>query len=184
MNRLLAPLGVEAVAWLVLCGSLLVGIGLETDWGRQWNWPLGANEALSAKFDKPLLAELVVISPPDKYIEIVLRPLFVVTRSPAPIPPPPEAPKPRMRKGQYVLTGTTIVADGKFAHLTDKASRKSHVLAEGSEIKGILIKEISPYSVILTQFEDTEYLVLGTPPGEGRRSPTNTAPPAAPTITP
>lgn len=162
MNKILTPNRVELMAWLALCGGLVTGVGIETQWGRQLVWPLMEENAAFPPFQKAALTELFHIPPPEKFIEIALRPVFVVTRSPAPIPPPPEAPKPKMRKEQFVLSGTTIVADGKFAHLVEKAGKKSHVVAEGKEINGILVKEIMPDQVILIQFDDTERLMLNT----------------------
>lgn len=164
MSRILAPYRVEIAVWLVLCGGLLAGIGVETDWGRQWSWPIAENKSASAAFVKPALTEPFRLPPSDEFIEIALRPLFVVTRSPAPIPPPPSAepPKPKMQKDQFILTGTTIVSEGKFAHLIEKAGNKSRVVAEGKEINGILIKEITADHVILVQYDDTERLALRT----------------------
>lgn len=160
MSRILRPYRVEMAVWLVFCGGLVTGIGVETDWGRQWSWPLAESEVASTAFIKPGLTDPFRLPPPDKFIDIALRPLFVVTRSPAPIPPPAEAPKPTMKKGQFILTGVTIVGEGKFVHLVEKTGNKSHVVAEGKEINGILVKEVTPDRVILNQYDDTELLIL------------------------
>jgi len=165
VSRILTPYRVELAVWLVACGALIAGIGIETEWGSQWAWPLSESETAPAAFARPTLTEPFYLPPPDKFIEISLRPLFVVTRSPSPIPPPappPAPPKPTMKKDQFVLAGTTIVSEGKFVHLIEKASGKSSVVAEGKEINGILIKEVTPGYAVLSQYDDTERLALRT----------------------
>ena len=185
MSQLLSPLRVETGFWLLLCGGLAAGIGYETDWGQRWQWPLAATALAPAEFIKPVLVEPFHLPPPDTFLETTLRPIFVVTRRPAPIPPPPEPPRPSMQKDQFKLTGVTLVPEGKFAYLFDKASNKTRVVGEGKEINGITVKEIRPDRVVLGQYDDTEVLQLRTakgpmapvevPVAEGR-----TTPPAGP----
>jgi hypothetical protein len=181
MSPLLTPLRIEAGFWLALCGGLAAGIGVETDWGQRWQWPMAAAALAPPDFAKPALAEPFHLPPPDSFLETTLRPIFVVTRRPAPIPPPPEPPKPSMKKDQFVLTGTTIVPEGKFAFLVEKAGNKVRVVSEGKEVNGILVKEISATRVVLTQHDDEEVLMLKPAKGPAQ---TNQAPgadaPAAP----
>jgi hypothetical protein len=160
MSRWLTPLRFEAGVWLVLFSSLIYGIGIETNWGRQWSWPVAAPETVAPDFTTPPLTVPFNAPAPDTLIEIALRPLFIVTRRPAAALPPPEPPKPKMGKGQFFLTGTTIVPEGKFAHLVIIAGNKAVVVAEGKEINGIMVKTISPEKVVLTQFDDSETVVL------------------------
>lgn len=162
MTRVFKPDRVEAGLWLTILCGLITGIGIETDWGRRLSWPLPEFKSQSTSLDKPELTELFLLPPSEKFIDISLRPVFVVTRAPAPIPPPPEAPKPKMQKDQFILTGVTIVADAKFAHLTEKLSKKSYVVAEGKEINGLFMKEIAPDQVTLAQYGDMERLILRT----------------------
>lgn len=174
MSSALTPYRVEALAWFAVISGLIAGIGVEADWGRRLSWPLTEISKPLVTFVKPELTETFRLPPPDEFIEIALRPAFVVTRRPAPIPPPPEAPKPKMKKDQFNLTGTTIIADEKFAHLIEKANKKSHVVAQGKEINGLLIQEITPDHVVLTQYDDIEHLVLRTakaplPPAAGKQ---------------
>lgn len=165
MSRLLTPRRVEAGFWLLLCGGLATGIGTETDWGRRWQWPVAEAALAPAAFTKPALADPFRLPAPDTYLETTLRPVFVVTRRPAPIPPPPEPPKPSMRKDQFVLTGTTLVPEGKFAFLLEKAGNKVRVVSEGKEINGLQVKEVSATRVVLVQHDDQEVLVLKTAKG-------------------
>lgn len=155
----LTPRRVEVLFWLSLLSALAVGIGIESDWGRKWVLPLQQINAQPAPFTKPLLTEPFSLPAADTFLEIAMRPIFVVTRRPAPTITV-EAPKPGMKKEQFLLTGTTIVPEGKFAHLLEKAGNKSHVLSEGKEINGILIKEVRTDRVVLTKNDDTEIIML------------------------
>lgn len=155
----LTPRRVEAAFWLALLSVLVVAIGIESDWGRRWILPVQPIDVQPAPFTKPTLTEPFRLPAADAFLEIAMRPIFVVTRRPAPTVTV-EAPKPRMKKDQFTLTGTTIVPEGKFAHLLEKAGNKSHVLSEGKEINGILIKDVRTDRVVLTQHDDTETVML------------------------
>jgi len=168
VSAALAPIRAEAGLWLILWLGLATGIGLETDWGRQMRLPVAEIDQTSPEFPKPVLAEPFRLSPPDQFLDITLRPLFIVTRRPAPTPPAPEPPKPSMVKGQFILMGTTVVGKGKFAFMLEKAGNRSRVVAEGKEINGIMVKEVTTEQVVLSQYDDTEVLVLKPikpPPG-------------------
>jgi hypothetical protein len=168
MSAALTPSRVEAGFWLIILVSLAAGIGIETDWGRQMQWPVKQIAELPPEFPKPALAEPYRLPPSDQYPEITARPIFVVTRRPPPTPPPAAPPKPSMKRDQFVLMGTTVVGASKFAFLVEKAGNKSRVVAEGKEINGIMVREIAADRVVLSQYDDTEVLVLMTrkpPPG-------------------
>lgn len=185
MSAALTPIRVETGFWLILWLGLTAGIGLETDWGRQMTSPVTQIAETPPEFPKPVLAEPFRLPPPDQFLDVTVRPIFVATRRSAPIAPPPEPPKPGMKKDQFILMGTTIVAGGKFAFLLERAGNKSRVVAEGKEINGIIVKEVATERVVLSQYDDTEVLVLkmNRPPP---RSPTPPAvapragPPAGP----
>lgn len=178
MSSPLTPLRVETGLWLLLCGGLAAGIGIETDWGRQLHPAAVAQPEAHSNFVKPLLAEPFHLAPPDTFLETAMRPLFIVSRRPAPPPPPPEPPKPAMQKDQFRLTGITIVPGGNFAFLVEKSGNRNRVVSAGKEINGIMVKEVSANQVVLTQFDDTEILTLKT-----ARGPLTTAP-AAPPVPP
>lgn len=166
------PRGVETAFWLTLCGALTGGIGIETDWGRRLALPpppqTAAADTASGDFTPPTLAAPYRLPAIDTMLETSLRPLFVSTRRPAPPPLPPEPPKPTMNKGQFKLSGVSILPEGKFAFLVDKSGKQTHVVAQGKEINGILVKEVSPDSVVLSQHGDSELLVLQTAKGPAR----------------
>jgi len=184
MTQLVTPRLIETAFWLIVLSALAAGIGFETDWGRRWSSPIAAPEDHSAAFSAPSLTPLFNMPAADTFLEIAMRPLFVHTRRPAPPPPPPVAvvTKPQMQKGQFVLTGTTIVAEGRYAHLKEKAANKSHVVPEGKEINGILVQEVNANQVVLTQHEDTEIVMLVTGKSQVPSANTPTNPnPKAPT---
>ena len=166
LERILTPERVEGYSWIIVFTILFLSIGQSTDWGSRLNWPIPPSTAGPTAFAAPKLETAFIPPAPDTMLETSLRPLFVVTRRPAPTPPPPAPPappKPTMKKGQFLLTGVTIVANQKFAHILDRASNKSVVVSEGKDIGGITIKQISETQVILTQYDDTEVLVLRSP---------------------
>lgn len=165
MNSRFHSLGVEAALWLLTICGLATGIGIETDWGRQWKLPnvVFANRPIT--FTKPDLSEPFQLAPADTFIEIAMRPLFVATRRPSPAPPPPAPPKPTMHKGQFELTGVSIVAGSKFVFLIEKAGNRRRVVSEGNELNGIRVKEVTANQVVLTQYDDVEVLVLKTANG-------------------
>lgn len=154
---------VEIAFWLLIIGGLATGIGIEIDWGRQWKLPEVSLVDSPAHFSKPNLTEPFQLAPADTFLETAMRPLFIATRRPSPALPPPAPPKPAMQKGQFELTGTSIVAGNKFAFLTEKAGNRRRVVSEGNELNGIKIKEVSVDQVLLTQYDDMEVLVLKTP---------------------
>ena len=156
----LTPFRVEVAFWALLCAGLAAGIGLETDWGHQWQWPVAETAQQPATLTNSALTEPYRLPSADVFIDVAMRPIFVFTRQPPPPLPPPEPPKPAMKKDQFVLTGVTIVPEGKFAFLIEKAGGKTRVATEGKEINGIMVKEIRPDRVVLTQYDDTEVLSL------------------------
>ena len=175
MSAALTPIRVEAGFWLILWLGLAAGFGLETNWGRQKQWPVETMAETRPEFSIPALAEPFRLPPSDQYVQMTARPVFVVTRRPALIALPSEPPTPSMKKDQFILRGTTVVAEGKFAFLLEKAGNRSHVVAEGKEINGIIVREVTTERVVLSQYDDTEVLVL-----KSIKPPPGAAPPAVP----
>lgn len=158
----LTPLRVEVAFWLTLWTGMALGIGLELDWGKKLSWPAREIGTDVATFTKPVLTEPFRLDGMDLFQEITARPLFVVTRRPAPAAPPPQEAKPGMQKDQFVLTGTTVVPEGKFAFLLEKSSGKSRVVKEGRDVNGIRVVEVAADRVVLKQYDDVEVLELKT----------------------
>lgn len=90
--------------------------------------------------------------------ETVAKPLFVPTRRPS--PPLATAATPTMRKGQFVLTGVTIVPDVAFAFLRETASGKTLSVRKGNMVNGITVDIVEPRRVVLRMGEETEELAL------------------------
>ena len=174
MSLALTPIRVEASFWLIITVGLAACVGLETNWGRQTQWPVAQLAEAPPTFAKPVLAEPFQLGGPDEFLTISLRPLFIVTRSPTPLPPLADSLKSGMKKDQFVLMGTTIVAEGKFAFLHEKAGSRSRVVAQGKEINGLMVREVTADRVVLSQNDDTEVLLLKT-----NRQPAGAPPPFA-----
>jgi len=156
---ILSPKRVESALWLLVYAGLAVAVGLESDWGRTWQWPLPDTSVASQPPAKPDLTEPYKLPPADTFLETAMRPVFVVTRQPPP-PPPAVVPVQLMKKGQFVLTGVTMVPSGKFAFLIEKAGNKNRTVTEGQDINGIKVKEITAETVVLSQYNDSEVLTL------------------------
>jgi hypothetical protein len=76
------------------------------------------------------------------------------------VPTAQEAAKPRMQKGQFVLTGTAVVEQKSVAFLRESAGGKSRSVRVGETINGLLVAEVKPDRVRLTMGEDSEELLL------------------------
>jgi hypothetical protein len=163
-----ATRSVAPAAWLAAIAAVLALIGWETDWGRQ----LVRAPAVPAA-TTPVPVELALL--PDYRVEgglearpqTVERPVFVPTRRPAPPPVPvaQEAAKPRMQKGQFVLTGTAVVEQKSVAFLREAAGGKARSVRVGETINGLLVAEVKPDRVRLTLGDDSEELVLAVAKG-------------------
>jgi hypothetical protein len=166
--RIPTPTQVEAVGWLLVCGSLAATIAIEVDWGRDWQLHLDPMAVAAAEFSGPVLSSAFSLPSADTLPETSMRPVFVITRRPAPIPPPVEPPKPTMNRGQFILTGVSITPEGRFAFLVEKSANKARVVELGKSINGIAVSEILPDRIVMTQFDDSEVLLLvpakGVPP--------------------
>ena len=146
--------------WLLPLAALIVLVGLETDLGR------GLHRR--AAVDVPVVAKPVAVSlMPDYAIDggiathtdTINRPLFVPTRRPAPVAVV-EVAKPRMQRGQYALTGTTVAGERSLAFLKEVSGGKSRTVKMGDTINGLLVAEVKPDRVKLTQGDESEELML------------------------
>lgn len=151
------------LAWLLGFAALAAVIGWETDWGRQPTRSPALPDVLPpAPVAVALLPEYKVEAGVDERRETVERPVFVPTRRPAPPPAPvvPEAAKPRMQKGQFVLTGTAVVDQKSIAFLRESTGGKSRTVRVGETINGVTVAEVKPDRVRLTLGDDSEELIL------------------------
>ena len=102
-----------------------------------------------------LLPQIAAVNPDTEYAETGSRPLFTPTRRPAPAQAV-AANAATMVKGQFILTGVTIVGANKIALLREKSSGRVVRVEQGKEVNGITVAEIEPDKVTLSQGGDQE----------------------------
>lgn len=163
MKNALDPRSTEIALWSVLCIALAGTIAHQTDWGRNIKPRLPALEYTPTRFEPPVLATLPVVGTTVQHLEMVERPLFVFTRRPPPPGAGPAAPS-AMKKGQYKLTGVTIVGQKRIAFLVETTTGKAHSVEEGRMLGEITVGSIQPDRIRLTQGGDEEFLVLKIEP--------------------
>ena len=131
--------------WLAALGAVLALIGWETDWGRELTRaPAVPDVAAPAPVTLALLPDYRVQDGAESRQQTVERPVFVPTRRPAPpaVSTAQEAAKPRMQKGQFVLTGTAVVEQKSIAFLRESTGGKSRSVRVGETINGLLVAEV------------------------------------------
>ena len=149
--------------WLVWALPFVVVallLGWETDWGRDLRRvpPLESN-VVAKPVNVALLPEYKVDGGVDGNRETVERTLFNPTRRPAP-PAVAVAAKSTMQRGQFVLTGTTVVDQKATAFLREVSGGKSRRVSQGETVNGMLVAEVRPDRVKLRLNDDVEELVL------------------------
>lgn len=163
MKNALDPRSTEIALWSVLCIALAGTIAHQTDWGRNLRPRLPALEYTPTRFEPPVLATLPAVGTTVQQLEMVERPLFVFTRRPPPPGAGPAAPS-AMKKGQYKLSGVTIVGQKRIAFLVEIATGKARSVEEGRMLGEITVDSIQPDRIRLTQGGDEEFLVLKVEP--------------------
>jgi hypothetical protein len=162
----------KAIGWGLTYLALAGAIGLELDWGRRIHPSLPVPKPTpAARVDYPIQPEFTLRPLEQGFAETTARPIFTPGRHP---PPPPAPPRPAMQKGQFVLMGALITQDSSIALLRNVATGKSIRVEKGKAINGITVANVYPEKVVLTQYDDTEELVLKIQP-----SPKPTAAPKA-----
>lgn len=158
----LTPGVLRAIGWGVTYLALAGAIGMELDWGRRIHPALPAlKPAPAPRVDYPVQPEFTLPPLEQGFAETVARPVFVPARRP---PPPPAPPKPAMQKGQFVLMGALITKDASFALLRNVTTGKSTRVEQGKVINGITVANVYSEKVVLSQYDDTEELVLKVQP--------------------
>jgi pyruvate dehydrogenase E2 component (dihydrolipoamide acetyltransferase) len=89
--------------------------------------------------------------------ETLARPLFVPGRRPS---PPATAEAGKIKRGQFLLQGTTLVGSLHIAFLKELSSGTVHRVEKGGEIKGMKLEEVSAEEVVLKAGDDVETLPL------------------------
>lgn len=142
--------------WIAVLVALAAIVALEHFFGGV---TAGTGPRAPAKVVEARLLPPFALPPePATPAETVAKPLFVPTRRPS--PPVATAGTPVMRKGQFVLTGVTIVPDASFAFLRETASGKTLSVRKGNMVNGITVDVVEPRRVVLRMGEETEELAL------------------------
>ena len=146
--------------WLVPFATLVMILGVEVGAGGAVTPVASAAAPGGMPASVPaLLPEYSIPGGIESRAETVDRTLFNPTRRPAPVPAQ-EAAKPTMPRGQFALTGTTVV-DGKgTAFLREVSGGKFRRVQQGDTINGMVVAEVKPDRVKLTMGDDSEELVL------------------------
>jgi hypothetical protein len=147
------------ISWLVVDLGLGATIGRQLGWGVRVHPNLPQPEHLTpdaVNVDLPKEYSLAGLS--EQFPQTVERPLFVPTRRPPPPPPPP--PKPSMHKGQFQLTGVMILPSTSYVMLREVSGGATRRVEKGQTINGILVKDVMPERVVLSQYDEIETLVL------------------------
>ena len=162
-------------ALAILAVVLAVVLGLEVASGAQLAERLATRGApAAAPISAKLLPPVAAVNPDQEYPETGNRPLFIATRRPAPSAVATAA-VPTMAKGQYMLTGVTIVGPLKIALLREKSSGRVIRVEEGNDVNGIKVAQVDAEQVKLTQGGDQEVVQLLVTKGAAPAS----APPAS-----
>src|SRR5438132_494723 len=146
--------------WLLPLAALVTLIAMETDFGRALRIVMPAAQPVPAKpVNVSLLPEYTIDGGVAKHTETVGRPLFVPTRRPAPVALV-EVAKPKMQRGQFALTGTTVAGERSLAFLKEMQGGKSRTVKQGDTINGLVVAEVKPDRIKLTFGDEAEDLVL------------------------
>ena len=165
MGARLKPGAARVIGWGLAYLALAGAIGMELDWGRRIHPPLPVPKpAPAARVNYPIQPEFTLLPLEQGFAETAARPIFSPFRRQPPPPPPPAPPKPAMQKGQFVLLGALITKDKSIALLRDVVTGKATRVEQGKEIKGITVANVLPEKVTLTQYDDSEELVLKIQP--------------------
>jgi general secretion pathway protein N len=164
-----------ACAFALLALVLVAVLAAEYGAGARLGERVSARGApAAAPVQAKLLPSIAAVNPDQEYSETGARPLFTPTRRPAPPAVAPAAPT-AMNKGQFTLTGVTIVGPLKIALLREKSSGRVVRVEEGKEVNGITVAQVDPEQVKLTQGGDSEVVAMLVTKGTGHPVP----PPAA-----
>lgn len=169
------------IVWLVPFAVVIAAIGIETDWGRSFNRDAPAPSVTPPQpVAVALLPEYRIDGGTEARRETVDRVLFNPTRRPAPPASQAAGSASAMKRGQYTLTGTTVVGNVATAFLREVNGGKSRSVHQGDKLgDGLLVAEVRPDRVRLKQGDDVEELSLKI--AAGPKMTVQTVPVAPPT---
>ena len=173
---------IELAVWLLLCGGLATAIGVKLNLGSATTDNSPVSTASEAAFAAPELSTPFVVPPPDHFLEVTLRPLFISGRS-VPIAPANPGKSASDLKDQFIVTGTLLTPEKRFVQVTDKSGNRVRMIEEGTEIiPGAMISTVSQDDVEIVSEQHSVRLSVqsGSPGGAAaRRRPAPTRTPTA-----
>ena len=123
------------IVWLVPFAAVIAAIGIETDWGRSFNRDAPAPSVTPPQpVAVALLPEYRIDGGTEARRETVDRVLFNPTRRPAPPASQAAGSASAMKRGQYTLTGTTVVGNVATAFLREVNGGKSRSVHQGDKL--------------------------------------------------
>ncbi len=148
-----------ALWWLAPLAVLAILIGWEAGWGSGFRLqPPAPATAAPKPVVMTLMPEYGIAGGIAARTETVARTLFNPTRRQAAAVA--DASKARMQRGQFALTGTTVIDGKSTAFLRETAGGKSRRVHQGEVINGLTVTEVRPDRVRLVLGDETEELVL------------------------
>lgn len=167
--------------------ALLLGGVLAWEWeqGRQLERGLAKLRKLPATAvpAMKIQAEFSLPEMETGFPELLARPIFFASRRPMAAANKGEAGA--MKKGQFILTGVTILPTRRLALLRDVMSNKTERVEEGRDIRGMQVEKITNGEIVLKQGEERESLVLKVQSSRMVQAPSPAQPaPAGPSSAP
>jgi hypothetical protein len=146
--------------WPLLWGgvalALCVVLVLEYRFGAA---PVGREARLPAKVAEAKLIPPLQLPPEAQAgTETTSRPLFAPSRRPS--PPAAPAGASSIKRGQFLLQGTTIVGPLQIAMLKEISSGTIHRVQKGEQVLGMTLEEVAPEQVVLRSGEESEVVPL------------------------
>lgn len=142
--------------WIAVVAALSAVIAAEHFLGRV---EIGEGPRAPAKIAEARLLPAFTLPPEGQSAtDTVTRPLFVPTRRLS--PPVATAAATTMKKGQFVLTGVTVLPEASYVFLRDVATGKTQSVKKGSLVNGITVELVEPRRIVLRQGDETEDLPL------------------------
>jgi len=156
--------------------TMLLVIGVETDWGSNTRMRAVPKKMAAAKVaDAGLLPAVAPAEIEQAYPESAARPLFLPARRPIPPAPVQQQVVNVMRKGQFLLQGTSVTkALGDVVLLREVATNKTLVVRKGEKINDITVEKIEPGHIVLKQEAETEDLDMRTQGSPKNQQPAQT----------
>ena len=152
--------------------SLLVALGIETDWGAALTAPQLLARSGGIKQDAAaVLPDFRMSAEAGAYSQITERPLLNPSRRPAPtqlVTAAPEPPKPQVRRGLYQLIGITDLGAVKIAQVREIASNRVKSVRQGDQLQEMTVAKVDTTQVTLAFQGETDVIEMAKFTASGR----------------